>query len=72
MISVIRLTYEHARNLGLFVFFYKLFVCALNRLRGQNSKFHKLIVGALFGAIFWGKNTNVNMQMNLYLLSRVI
>jgi peroxisomal membrane protein 4 len=31
--NIISLTFEHARNLGLYVFMYKSLVCILNRLR---------------------------------------
>ena len=37
VIHILKLTYEHAKNLGTFVFFYKIIVCLLNRLTGNNQ-----------------------------------
>jgi len=38
LISIFKMTYEHSRNLGLFVLLYKTMCCVLNRLRGKTSK----------------------------------
>ncbi|KAM3133184.1 hypothetical protein pb186bvf_014760 [Paramecium bursaria] len=71
--QIIKLTYEHARNLGLFVFTYKSLVCMQNRLRGQQSKLHNLIAGAIGGYLLFGRNKSaVNQQIVLYVMSRVI
>ena len=66
------LTWEHARNLGGFVFLYKSLVCILNRLRRKKSKLHNFIAGALIGLLIFGRKTNVNQQIVLYLFSRNI
>jgi peroxisomal membrane protein 4 len=78
------LTWEHSRNLALFVGFYKL-VLAIGRLvrvrlgdklsspmgRPANQ-FDTLLAGGLIGHIVWGRYTSINSQIVMYLTSRVI
>lgn len=70
--SICELTFEHAKNLGFFVFFYKAVVCFLNALRGKGSKYHSLISGSSVGYVVFRKKTMVNNQIVLYLLGRFI
>lgn len=66
-------TYHHAKSLGLYVFFYKSFVCILNKIRNKKSKLHSAISGFVVGFLVFGLNNNsINYQIILYLLSRVI
>jgi peroxisomal membrane protein 4 len=57
MANILQLTWEHARNLGVFVFFYKLAVCVQNRLVGSPLKVHSLTAGALVGYLVFKKKT---------------
>ncbi len=71
--EVLSNTYQHAKSLGLFVFFYKSVVCLLNQIRKEPSKIHTLISGFVVGYFVFGMNQNsINYQIILYLLSRVI
>ena len=70
--NICELTFEHAKNLGLFVFLYKSMVCVLNTLRGKGSKYHSLIAGSSVGYVIFRKKTSVNNQIILYLLARVL
>jgi len=70
--GVLENTWEHARNLGLYVFLYKSFVRILNKIRGKKSKYHSLLAGLVVGYFIFGNKTNINYQVVLYLLSRVI
>lgn len=70
--NICELTFEHAKNLGLFAFFYKLLVCLLNNLRGKGSKYHSFIAGSLVGYVVFRKKTSVNYQIVLYLLARIL
>ncbi|KRX08086.1 hypothetical protein PPERSA_10448 [Pseudocohnilembus persalinus] len=70
--TILKLTYEHAKRLGSFVFLYKSGVCLLNKIQQKQSKLHNIIAGGVMGYVIWGKQTAVNNQMILYLLSRVI
>ena len=58
--EILKLTFEHAKGLALFVFFYKITVCLFNRIRGQQSKIHSLISGGLIGYFVFRKKTSVN------------
>lgn len=68
--NILSMAIEHGKNLGLFVFLYKLGYKVLNSLIGKHSVNH-LIAGGIFGGIIFGKKTGVNHQIVLYLLSRV-
>ena len=78
------LTWEHSRNLALFVGFYKA-ALALGRLirlklgdkltapMGRpTNQFDALLAGGLVGHIIWGRYTAINSQIVMYLTSRVI
>jgi peroxisomal membrane protein 4 len=70
--SIIKLTMEHAINLGLFVMIYKSTVCIIKRLFNTRNKFINFIAGIVGSYFMWTKNSSVNMQIMLYLLSRDI
>ena len=70
--SILEMTFEHAKNLGLFVFLYKSMVCILNILRSKGSKYHSLIAGSAVGYVVFRKKTSVNNQIILYLLARIL
>ena len=72
MKGVLKATWEHASNLGLYVMFYKALVRILEKIRGRKSKYHALLAGFLIGGIVFRKKTSVNLQISLYLLARVI
>lgn len=68
--NILSLTYEHSRNLGVYVFIYKTVCCILRKILKSNNKFISLIAGIVGSAIMWSTNTPVNSQIMLYLLSR--
>jgi len=70
--NVAELTFEHAKNLGLYVFLYKAVVYILTKLRGKPEKIHAFIGGVIAGYIIFRKRTSVNYQIVLYLFSRII
>ncbi len=73
LLSILKLTWEHARNLGSFVFMYKSLVCLLRNLFHSRSLVFNFIAGFFCSYFFLSKeNTPVNMQIMLYLLSRNI
>lgn len=73
IISILKLTWEHARNLGSFVFMYKSLVCILRNLFKSRSLVFNFIAGFFCSYFFLSReNTPVNMQIMLYLLSRNI
>lgn len=73
LISIIKLTWEHARNLGGFVLAYKSLVCLMRHLFRSRTPIFNFIAGFLASYYFLSREaTPVNMQMMLYLLSRNI
>lgn len=70
--NIIKPTFEHATNLGLFVLIYKTLVCVLRRIFNTQNKICNFIAGVIGAYFMWSKRTNVNMQIMLYLLSRNI
>jgi peroxisomal membrane protein 4 len=68
---IVDFTIEHARNLGLYVFIYKVIVRFLASARSRESKIHNFIAGGISGFTMFGKKTPVNYQLSLYLLSRI-
>lgn len=72
ILNIWLMTYEHAKNLGLYVFIYKAVVYMLKKLQGQPKKFHSFIGGCVGGFLIFRQKTNINYQIILYLLSRNI
>lgn len=68
--NVLSMTYEHSKNLGIFVFIYKSICCILRRILKKNYSWIPFIAGIIGSYVMWAKKTPVNSQMMLYLLSR--
>ncbi len=64
-------TKQHGLNLAKFAFIFKILYGILGKLFGGNPQWHAAILGALCGFLFWGDNSPVNVQVNMYLLSRI-
>lgn len=65
------MAFEHGKNLGLFVFLYKGFYKILDLYLGKHS-FNHFISGLIVGGLIFGKQSGVNHQIVLYLLSRIM
>lgn len=70
IMAIFKLTKEHALNLGLFAFIYKISVCILKHLFQTKNKGINFLAGLIGSYFMWSKNSAVNMQIMLYLLSR--
>lgn len=68
--NILSLTYEHSKNLGIYVFIYKSVGCILRKILKNNHAIIPFIAGIIGSLFMWAKNTPVNMQLMLYLLSR--
>ncbi|XP_003384961.2 PREDICTED: peroxisomal membrane protein 4-like [Amphimedon queenslandica] len=68
---ILTATAQHAKNLAFFALVYKSISLLLNKLRGSTHPVHNFIGGLMGGYLVFGTNNKVNMQINLYLLSRV-
>ncbi|KAE8878225.1 hypothetical protein PF005_g26029 [Phytophthora fragariae] len=83
--SVVRLTFEHSKNLALFVGVYKS-VLAVLRTHQQNAlgqrvttsvgkpgaHWHAAVAGGIGGYLVWGRYSSVNFQIIMYLMSRAL
>nr|CCA15730.1 conserved hypothetical protein [Albugo laibachii Nc14] len=77
---IIGLTYEHTKNLALFVGLYKCTLVLLKKYTNARNKavrlpaqhWHAALAGFLGGYFAWGKYTSVNNQVVMYLLARNI
>lgn len=62
---------QHGMNLGKFAFIFKIGVAILEKITGPQL-WHAALMGAVCGALFWGDRSPVNVQVNMYLLSRIL
>lgn len=65
-------TKQHGMNLAKFAFVFKSCIGILAKAQGGPAPWHAFVVGGLCGYLFWGENSPVNVQVNMYLLSRII
>ena len=83
--GIVRLTFEHTKNLALFVGVYKSVLAMLRTLeqhaRGPcvatnvgkpGAPWHAAVAGGIGGYLVWGRYSGVNFQIVMYLMSRVL
>lgn len=82
--GVVRLTFEHTKNLALFVGVYKAVLALLRHTQELRegpatalvgkpaAHWHAAVAGGVGGYLVWGKYSSVNYQIVMYLFSRVI
>ncbi|XP_033112810.1 peroxisomal membrane protein 4-like [Anneissia japonica] len=71
LISILRATYTHSRNLSYFVFIYKVLTGLFRKLESKPRESHSFIAACIGGYLVFGENNNINSQINMYLLSRI-
>ncbi|XP_008701416.1 peroxisomal membrane protein 4 isoform X1 [Ursus maritimus] len=70
--AILQATYTHSRNLACFVFTYK-GLCALQaHVQGETYQVHSFLAAFVGGLLLFGGNNNINSQISMYLLSRVL
>lgn len=70
---ILRATYQHAKNLGQFAFFYKFSNLLLRKMTtGKKEQWHVFLSAFVVGKYVFGENNPINTQINMYLLSRII
>jgi len=62
---ILKATYQHGRNLAFFVTIYKTLMVVQRRAWGQEKGFHAFFAGLIGGYIVFGKNNNINQQVNI-------
>ncbi|KAL7693200.1 putative peroxisomal membrane protein [Plasmopara halstedii] len=83
--DIVHLTFEHSKNLALFVGAYKSVLAALRvhqeYVIGQRvvtsvgkpgAHWHAAVAGGIGGYLVWGRYSGVNFQIIMYLMSRVL
>lgn len=70
--AILQATYTHSWNLAWFVFTYK-GLCALQaHMQGETYQVHSFLAAFIGGLLVFGDNNNINSQISMYLLSRVL
>ncbi|XP_016344735.1 peroxisomal membrane protein 4 [Sinocyclocheilus anshuiensis] len=70
--AIAQATYTHSRNLACFVFTYKGLQALQQRLQGRPLQSHSFLAACVGGWLVFGENNNINSQINMYLLSRIL
>jgi len=69
---IIRMSYIHGKNLGLFVFFYKTLRTIVSSVFRLSKSWCAFICAFIIGYMIFYERNSVNEQLILYLLSRII
>ncbi|KUF92019.1 Serine/threonine-protein kinase AtPK2/AtPK19 [Phytophthora nicotianae] len=83
--GIVRLTFEHSKNLALFVGVYKAVLAVLRAHQEHalgrhvstgvgkpGAHWHAAVAGGIGGYLVWGRYSSVNFQIIMYLMSRVL
>ncbi|RKO95021.1 hypothetical protein CAUPRSCDRAFT_9447, partial [Caulochytrium protostelioides] len=70
--AILKATYMHGRNLALFVTIFKSLLLAFRLARGRERSLDAFIAGGVGGDMVFGIDNNINHQIVLYLLARVV
>ncbi|XP_058032810.1 peroxisomal membrane protein 4 [Ahaetulla prasina] len=70
--AILQATYTHSRNLAYFVFTYKGLMAMQSRMQGKKVPFQSFLAAFIGGWLVFGENNNINSQINMYLLSRIL
>ncbi|KAJ6661113.1 hypothetical protein lerEdw1_016914 [Lerista edwardsae] len=70
--AIFQATYTHSRNLAYFVFTYKGLMALQSRIQRKKIPVHSFLAACVGGWLVFGENNNINSQINMYLLSRIL
>ncbi|XP_015678706.1 peroxisomal membrane protein 4 [Protobothrops mucrosquamatus] len=70
--AILQATYLHSRTLACFVFTYKGLMAMQSRIQGTKVPFQSFLAAFIGGWLLFGENNNINSQINMYLLSRIL
>ena len=68
---ILTATFQHARNLGLYVALYKTVACLMRHITKKESGVNSIVGGAVSGLVMFGENNPINSQINMYVFSRI-
>ncbi|CAF0989550.1 unnamed protein product [Adineta steineri] len=69
---ILQMTYLHAKNLGLFVFFYKTLRKIVASCFGISKSWRAFICAFIVGYFVFGERNSINEQIIFYLLARIV
>lgn len=73
VISILKATRQHARNLGLFALIYKGTMLLLRRMSLKEHRYDSFLAGLLGGYYVFGRSrSSVNQQIVMYVFARVV
>ena len=61
--AILKLTFQHSRNLAFFVTIYKSLLIALKRVQREEHHIHSFIAGLIGGYAIFGTDNAVNQQV---------
>lgn len=70
--AIIKATYTHSKNLGLYVLTFKIIRMLMRYFRAKEDHFNTIVAGLVGGAFIFGKNDPISSQINMYVMSRII
>ncbi|XP_066481903.1 peroxisomal membrane protein 4 [Tiliqua scincoides] len=70
--AIFQATYTHSKNLAYFVFTYKGLMALQSRIQRKKIPVHSFLAACIGGWLVFGENNNINSQINMYLLSRIL
>ncbi|XP_006001931.1 peroxisomal membrane protein 4 [Latimeria chalumnae] len=70
--GIAQATFTHSRNLAYFVFTYKGLLALQRHFQGGKAEIHSFLAAFVCGWFVFGENNNINSQINMYLLSRIL
>ncbi|KAJ3111338.1 Peroxisomal membrane protein 4 [Phlyctochytrium bullatum] len=60
---IFKATYQHSRNLAVFVTIYKSLMVILRQIKGKEDEADAFVAGVVGGYIVFGKDNNINQQV---------
>ena len=58
--KAVKLSWQHGRNLGMFVFIYKLLQCGMSRMAGKRYNVFAFIAGIIGATVVWSERNVIN------------
>lgn len=70
--SILKLTYQHSRNLAFFVTIYKSLLLVQRKVKGFEHHSDSFLAGIIGGYIIFGTDNAVNQQVFIISLDRIV
>ncbi|XP_011376581.1 peroxisomal membrane protein 4 [Pteropus medius] len=70
--AILQATYTHSSNLACFVFIYKGLCTLQSHVQGKTYQVHSFLAAFIGSLLVFTKNNNINNQICMYLLSRIL